>query len=104
MLPYLFSSYQDITVLFYNRRDMDTIYSYPSPDVAAAMEASVACQVNIMAGIMGIMGLCWILLAAFFLYNFYGPLKITNTENSIDLHVVEDRSEKKWWIDDYDVV
>lgn len=83
---------------------MATIYSYPSPDVAAAMEVSAACEVYIMAGIMGFMGLCWILLAAFFLYNFYGPLKIVNTEDSIDLHVVNDGSEKKWWIDDYDVV
>ncbi|KAI8964476.1 hypothetical protein F5Y11DRAFT_345412 [Daldinia sp. FL1419] len=83
--------------------NMGTMYIYPSPDVAAAMEASANRAVIIMSS--GLTALCWVVLCAFFLYNFYKPLKQVDAdpEGAAEPHVVEEQNEKKWWIDDYDM-
>ncbi|KAI1370386.1 hypothetical protein F4677DRAFT_438576 [Hypoxylon crocopeplum] len=80
---------------------MATIYTYPAPEVAAAMEATADCEVKIMASILGFMGLCCILLGVFFLFHFCKPVKQADTESAIELRIVNREDEKKWWIDDY---
>ncbi|KAK6956668.1 hypothetical protein Daesc_001947 [Daldinia eschscholtzii] len=74
---------------------MDTMYHDPSPEVAASMEASAT---------LTLIGVCWLLLAAFFVYNFSRPLKIVDTENSTEPHVIDEGTETKWWIDNSDAV
>ncbi|KAI1764998.1 hypothetical protein GGR53DRAFT_289381 [Hypoxylon sp. FL1150] len=81
---------------------MATLYTYPAPEVAAAMEASAAYQVKILASITGILGLCWILLGTFFLYHFCKPLKIIDSESTAELGIVKEVTEKRWWMDDCD--
>lgn len=80
------------------------MYTYPEPEVAAAMEASVAFQVRIMSSIIGIMSFCWVALGVFFLYYFCKPLRKVDSESDIELRVTSGEREKKWWIDDCDVV
>lgn len=81
---------------------MAATYTYPTPDVAAAMEASAADQVKIIACIMGFMGFCWVILGAFFLYHFCRPLKTMDVEAAIELRDVNSENEKKWWVDEFD--
>lgn len=83
---------------------MATMFTYPAPEVAAAMKASAAYQVEILASIMGFMGLCWILLGAFFLYHFCKPIQIIDSESTVELRIVKEETEKRWWMDDCDAV
>ncbi|KAI1473158.1 uncharacterized protein F4812DRAFT_411798 [Daldinia caldariorum] len=83
---------------------MAATYYDPSPEVAAAMKASATRSVNTMAGILALIGLCWLLLAAFFIYNFSRPLKSLNPENATRHRVVVGGTEKRWWIDNDDAV
>lgn len=83
---------------------MATTYTYPAPEVAAAMSTSAAHQVETIASIMGFMGLCWIILGAFFLYHFCKPLKNIDSESTVELQIADEETEKRWWIDDCDAV
>ncbi|KAI1480979.1 hypothetical protein F4774DRAFT_376656 [Daldinia eschscholtzii] len=91
-------------VVLYNITTMDTMYHDPSPEVAASMEASATLSMRIMEGIIALIGVCWFFLAVFFVYNFSRPLGIVDTENSTEPHIVDEGTEKKWWVDNSDAV
>ncbi|KAI1100379.1 hypothetical protein F4804DRAFT_319228 [Jackrogersella minutella] len=101
-VPYSADTLDTTSHPYFTTSKMERLYNYPTPEVAAAMEASAAYQVKIMSSIIGFMGLCWIIIGAFFLYHFYRPLKDADREIDIELQVAHGANEKKWWIDDCD--
>ncbi|KAI8625914.1 hypothetical protein F5Y19DRAFT_478994 [Xylariaceae sp. FL1651] len=79
-----------------------TICTSTDPAVAIARETSVNFQIKFMGGILAMMGGCWIVLSAFFLFHFCKPVQKTApspNEEGIELRdMSRERPEAaEWW-------
>ncbi|KAI1211164.1 uncharacterized protein F4807DRAFT_27405 [Annulohypoxylon truncatum] len=82
---------------------MSRFYHYPSPEEAAAMEASSALEDKIFVCIMVFMLAVLALTNMFVFYHLCiaSPRKI-NVDSDLELQALDRKVEIKWWLHDYD--